>query len=491
MKKIIYLFLLGFVTSQAQNTHRMSMSEYQLLKDANRLGNAKNITIVNDAQSRNSNQLSVSRINTPNTTCGCAVPFDSTFSVVPFLNSLPPEYRNDDSFTAKLGLPFTFCFYGQNFDSLYINNNGNISFTSQYYTFTADSFPSLNFNMLAPFWGDVDTRDNISGGLVYYKLTPTSLIVRWDSVDVFPSPNGLGLRNTFQLIITDGTDPILPNGSNVAFCYGDMQWTTGNASGGSGGFGGTPATVGANQGNGIDYFQVGRYNQQGSAFDGPYGNADGVDFLDNQNVYFDVCNTGNLPPIIINSVICDTIDVYSGDTIRVNMQPVMFNLKVSTPEINQMVSVSFSGDMGTNFTSALMANSATYKEYECSIDVANLPSGYSHLYIQATDNGVPSQVSNQLIVVNKTDAASALNNIKNSAVDIYPNPAQDIINIRYNGIISDNNEMKIYNVTGQLEKSVNINSNNQTVSISDLNQGIYFARLIVNGKAEMFKFIKK
>ncbi|MBK7573604.1 MAG: hypothetical protein IPI10_19160 [Bacteroidetes bacterium] len=38
---------------------------------------------------------------------------------------------------------------------------------------------------------------------------------------------------------------------------GIATWTTGDASGGTGGFIGTPATVGVNNGNGIDYIQIG------------------------------------------------------------------------------------------------------------------------------------------------------------------------------------------------------------------------------------------
>ena len=83
--------------------------------------------------------------------------------------------------------------------------------------------------MIAPFWADVDTRGPLSG-LVYYKVTPSSLIVIWDHVGYFASQDNL--LNTFQLIITDGTDPIVPNG-NTAFCYGEMQFTTGSASGGA------------------------------------------------------------------------------------------------------------------------------------------------------------------------------------------------------------------------------------------------------------------
>ncbi|MBK7158976.1 MAG: hypothetical protein IPH77_10545 [Ignavibacteria bacterium] len=64
--------------------------------------------------------------------------------------------------------------------------------------------------------------------------------------------------NTFQCIISDGLDPFLGLGNNVCFSYGDMEWTTGDASGGVGGFFGAPATVGINEGNGIDYATLGK-----------------------------------------------------------------------------------------------------------------------------------------------------------------------------------------------------------------------------------------
>ena len=59
--------------------------------------------------------------------------------------------------------------------------------------------------------------------------------------------------NTFQCVmITDGTN------SFVAFLYADglIQWTTGDASGGSNGFGGTPAQGGFNAGDGVRFFSI-------------------------------------------------------------------------------------------------------------------------------------------------------------------------------------------------------------------------------------------
>ena len=59
--------------------------------------------------------------------------------------------------------------------------------------------------------------------------------------------------NTFQCVLV--TDTIR---SFVIFLYAEdgIQWTTGDASGGSGGFGGTPAQVGFNAGDGIRFFSV-------------------------------------------------------------------------------------------------------------------------------------------------------------------------------------------------------------------------------------------
>ena len=136
--------------------------------------------------------------------------------------------------------------------------------------------------------------------------------------------------NTFQLIITDGTDPIVPNGANVSFCYKDMQWTTGSASGGVNGFGGTPASVGANQGNGIDYIQFGRFDQPGTAYDGPFGLNDGVSFLDDQYFSFSTdITTANVPPVISGQSVCDSLILCVG-------QPALFEMVFLSPEPNQI-----------------------------------------------------------------------------------------------------------------------------------------------------------
>ena len=63
----------------------------------------------------------------------------------------------------------------------------------------------------------------------------------------FISPLSLQ-RNTFQVVVV--TDELF---SFTIFNYAKLTWVTGDASGGSGGFGGTAAMVGINAGDGVNF----------------------------------------------------------------------------------------------------------------------------------------------------------------------------------------------------------------------------------------------
>ena len=70
--------------------------------------------------------------------------------------------RNDDGssgvITLGSGFPFGVKLFSGNYTNLYINNNGNITFKSPLGAYTPIPFPITNLPMLAPYWGDVDTR---------------------------------------------------------------------------------------------------------------------------------------------------------------------------------------------------------------------------------------------------------------------------------------------------------------------------------------------
>ena len=318
----------------------------------------------------------------PAGSCGCYTAPDATYSL-----ALGP---NDDGSTSSLSIPFNFTMYGTNYTSLYINTNGNVSFGASYSTFSSNPFPDPSFIMVAPFWGDVDTRGT---GTIMYKITPTAMYVNWEGVGYFNQATDK--LNTFQLIITDGNDPVLPTGKNIAFCYGDMQWTTGDASGGINGFGGTPSTVGVNKGDGISFIQLGRFDQPGAAYDGGGGLNDGVSWLDYQSLYFDVSSGTNIAPIanftpsVFNSSgggSCDTLRMCGiNDTL-------LINALFLSPEIGETttVSVNLNGIPGISILNNTPGNPA-------SVDVQIIASaanaGMNTITFTATDNGIPSQTT--------------------------------------------------------------------------------------------------
>ncbi|MEY5001985.1 MAG: putative signal peptide protein [Bacteroidota bacterium] len=370
--------------------------------------------------------------------CDCLIPLDSTFQ----LAMLP----NDDLYSNSIALPFDFSFYGTTYDSLYINNNGNISFSQPYFTFTAYPFPDPTFNMIAPFWADVDTRST-NGGNVWYKVNAHSLIVIWDHVGYFSMMEDK--LNTFQLIISDGLDTLIPNANNVSFCYGDMQWTTGAASSGVNGFGGFPATVGVNIGNGINYFQVGQFDSAGVNFDGPYNTNDQVDFLDGQEIYFDLANTNsNIPPLVMSSGICDTIDVYTGDTLK-SLNAVDFSIGISTPEIGQILTTNISCDEpnALSYQTSLVSNEFT--SFDITFDATGVQPGVYHIQIETTDNGIPAQTVTKNIPIHVIYDAnlSGLNDLDISPIEVYPNPTSETIQI--NGLQA-NDVLELFDGSGKL-----------------------------------------
>jgi len=194
-------------------------------------------------------------------------------SFVPF-GSDTAIAANDDGFSGTFALNTPITFFGEAETFASVNNNGNITFDGTLSTFTPFAFPGSR-EIVAPYFGDVDTR-GIGSGLVYYgqrdaghaDLTGISsvvnsagfggtytgtyaLVATWDHVGYFGSHTDL--LNTFQAVVTtDGVDTF------AIFNYLDdgMFWETGDASGGSGGFGGTEATAGFDAGNSIDFATI-------------------------------------------------------------------------------------------------------------------------------------------------------------------------------------------------------------------------------------------
>lgn len=351
-----------FSVSFGQNQIDPNSERYQFLKASGQVEQSDQIDYNGDFP----------KVSPSNTKSGLIIPLDGTFTV-----ALGP---NDDGSTSQMTLPFSFTFYGDMLNNFYINNNGNISFGSPYGEYTSTGFPVDDFPMLAPFWADVDTR-GANSGLVHYRLEPNRLVVIWDHVGYYNSQSDK--LNTFELIVTDGTDPLIGVGNNVAFCFADMQWTTGSASSGSGGFGGTPATVGINKGDGTNFALVGRFDHEGTDYDGPGGGNDGISYLDDKCFFF---NTGvqfnNIPPVAQGTPTVQPIDLMVGED---------YNLTMSflSPEVDQLT-VAIVNTFGlSGFTYTVTPGNVCAVEMDLLATQDNI--GLHEIEIIATDNGTPPE----------------------------------------------------------------------------------------------------
>ncbi len=107
----------------------------------------------------------------------------------------------------------------------------------------------------------------------------------------------------------------------------------------------------------------------------------------------------------------------------------------------------------------------------------------NHVYFMAGWSG-ESTIYNERFW--KFNLGDILNNEehKNETISIYPNPVQNILNIK---TLDQITSIKIYSLQGSLIKET---STNTSISLSDLSAGLYFAQINVSGYYVTKKFIK-
>ncbi len=170
--------------------------------------------------------------------------------------SLP---RNDDGSSALVPLPFNLNFFGTNYTSLYVNNNGNVTFEGPLSTYTPFTIDANVPPIIAPFLADIDTRNLASAVTTYGNITfegRPAFCVNWLNVGYYSSQ--ADKLNSIQLILKD-TENIGGDGDfEMIFNYGTITWETGSASGGVNGFGGRSAGAGYSAGTaaGGSFFEL-------------------------------------------------------------------------------------------------------------------------------------------------------------------------------------------------------------------------------------------
>jgi hypothetical protein len=132
-----------------------------------------------------------------------------------------PTGRNDDGFM-QLNLPFSVNFFGTTYNSLFINNNGNVSFNNGISAFIPTGPTGASQPIISPFFGDVDTRGAASGVVHFQTNTPNQLVVTWDQVGFFNSH--ANLLNSFQLVLRGSNFDVPVGEGAIGFFYGTMGW---------------------------------------------------------------------------------------------------------------------------------------------------------------------------------------------------------------------------------------------------------------------------
>ena len=158
----------------------------------------------------------------------------------------------DDGIAGPVSIGFTINVFGTNYSTLYISNNGNVTFGAPigapFSAFTPFGIANVGVKMLAPYFADVDTRGVGSGVVTYGTDTVNgrpAFGVEWPNVGYYNQK--VDKLNSFELVIIDRSD-VAAGAFDFEFNYDSMQWETGGASGGVNGLGGFSARAGYTNG---------------------------------------------------------------------------------------------------------------------------------------------------------------------------------------------------------------------------------------------------
>ena len=161
--------------------------------------------------------------------------------------------HSNDLSTPRVDLPFDVNFFGEQRSSLYVNNNGNVTFDQALPQFTPFGLDGTNREIIAAFFADVDTGNLISARTTYGVTTfggRQAFCVLWGGVGpVGYYASHVDKLNMFELLLVSRGDQAAGD-FDIVFNYERIEWETGDASGGAGGLGGLSARAGYSNGSG-------------------------------------------------------------------------------------------------------------------------------------------------------------------------------------------------------------------------------------------------
>uniref|UniRef100_A0A668AZ10 Si:ch73-329n5.2 n=1 Tax=Myripristis murdjan TaxID=586833 RepID=A0A668AZ10_9TELE len=119
--------------------------------------------------------------------------------VVTYILSFPGSFypvsgtangRIDDGSSSLIVLQRPFVYFGRQYNQIYVNNNGHLTFDAAWHRYVPYRFPgNASRDLIAPFWTDLDNRQN--GQVLYNQYTSGSVLQRatQDINTYFPNLN--------------------------------------------------------------------------------------------------------------------------------------------------------------------------------------------------------------------------------------------------------------------------------------------------------------
>lgn len=152
----------------------------------------------------------------------------------------------------SLGFSAPINFFGNLYNGVFVNNNGNVSLGARNSFYSDVGLESLPAKVIAPFYANVDTRfDGLSARYGRGAVDGRSAFgVTWLDADYYPSNAAHVNSNRFQLVLVDRSDLGAGN-FDIEFNYDSIKWESGSTSGGdANGLGGRSARIGWTANNG-------------------------------------------------------------------------------------------------------------------------------------------------------------------------------------------------------------------------------------------------
>lgn len=180
---------------------------------------------------------------------------------------------------------------------------------------------------------------------------------------------------------------------------------------------------------------------------------------------------------------------------------ILSNVNVKVAQVNNVPDVNTVSHIGQNYTFNIGTIGYDWKSFNMTTYQYDIEDSLVYFVEDANQNiykviftGFGGSANGNYIFTKELVGTVGLEEeiAQNTILNVYPNPAKDIVNITFNAK-RNNTQIAIYDLTGKQVVSEQINVgeglNQHQISVSNLNKGIYFLKLVSGNHSSTEKLI--